>query len=448
MRPPCSWIVPTLLALTLIGCASSAELARRSRRSLAAGDPRQAYEMARRALDKDAENAEARAAYGAAATEIAIQYRTRIARIAPADTVAAAREALEFRAFRTEVDRYPVAIARDPEDLEVEARLATAAARILYRGAERSLDEGRPKEAYHRFRDSERFDPGYRDVARRVVDAHEQALTRVAILPFEDQANVAGLATALAGRIAAETGRRTGSPALFFTRIVDPEQVLEHVTVGQLRRMTRDDALRIGRRLRAERVVYGRYTALRVDNTTHDFTVPIYRRTVQHVTDGPDRVLWRESSVSVLARERRVALTMAFEVLDTRTGEVVAQHDEPREAFARVVWSDYRADGECKEYALGHEELEREAPDRVRDGRDRWKRVMGSWSLPDFLERARSERVRSGWSSERRRDFYTDTRQRPVFLAELPGVDDLVHIALREPEEPVIAVLRALDPED
>jgi len=130
MRPPCSWIFPALLALTVIGCASSAELARRSRRSLAAGDLRQAYETARRALDKDAENAEARAAFGAAATEMAIQYRTRIARIAPVDTVAAAREALEFRAFRAEVDRYPVAIAGDPDDLEVEARLGTAA----YRG--------------------------------------------------------------------------------------------------------------------------------------------------------------------------------------------------------------------------------------------------------------------------------------------------------------------------
>jgi hypothetical protein len=441
---------PLHLALALLavaGCASPAKLTERSHRALAEGDLRKAYETARRALEKDPSYADARTAFGEAATAIAIDHRTRIARTAEVDTVAAARAALEFRDFRAELARQPVVIAADPNDIELEAVLCAGAARIRYQEAEQSLRSGRPKEAYRRFVESEDFDPNYRDVRRRVPETLERALTEVAILPFENQTGVRDLSPAIAEQMIRESDRGTGSPALFFTRVVDLESVLENTSVAEMMRMTRDDAIGIGRRLDADRVVYGRLTGLQVDNSTYDFTVPVFHKQIDKVADGPDRVRWIESRVEVRARERHVRVVMQYEVIDTHNGDVLAAREVPRETFARVAWSDYRAEGDCDDYAF--------VPDpgtpgreRARDSEDRWKKTMGSWSLPAFLERARKDPSRREWSREYRGEFAHDTRGRPVFLGTLPAVEDMVLLALHDAEEPVIRTLRELDPDD
>jgi hypothetical protein len=438
----------TMFVILLAGCAGPAKLAERSHAELARGDLRKAYETARRALEKDSSHPDARAAFGEAATALATDFRTRVGRLAQIDTVAAARVAIEFRDFRAEIAHQPVPIAIDPDDLETEAVLCEGAARVLYRSAEQSLTAERPKEAYRRFLESEDFDPGYADVGRRVPEALERALTRVAILPFENQTDVRDLSPELAERMVHESARRTGSPALFFTRVVDLETVFEGTTVAELHHMTRDRALAIGRRLDADRVVYGRFTGLRVDNDTYDFTVPVFRKQVDKVVDGPDRVRWIESSLQVLARERHVRVTMEYEVLDTHSGEIVATHEEPREAYARVVWTDYRAEGNCDAYRLIPDDPRAPERERGRGSQERWKQTMGSWSLPSFLEKARTGPARHEWSREYRGEFAADTRERPVYLAVLPGVDDLVFGALRAAEEPLIGTLRELDPLD
>jgi hypothetical protein len=448
MRPRFLPYLPLVLLLLVSACAGPNKLAKQSRQALMQGDVRKAYEKARRGVEKDPENAAAREAYGAAATQIAVDYRERIERLAPGDTVGAARLAIEFRQFRSEVARYPVQVAVDPDDVRIEAALCEGAARMLYRDAERSLAARRPKEAYRRFQEAATFQPGYRDVHKRANAALERALTEVAILPFEDQIGVPGLSSEMAGRMQGEALRRTGSPALFFTRMVDPGDILESISLGEARRMTRDDALAIGRRLRADRVVCGRYTGLQVDNHTSDFTVPVYARHVDKGPDGETRERWTESSLDVLARQRVVRVMVAFEVLDTRSGQVLASHTVPREVFARVAWTSYRADGDCDRFTLAPPAAAQVPADRVKRSQERWKETMGSWTVPAFLERARQKPERRAWSRDYRTDFHGDTRQRPVWLAELPGVDDMVFVALRNSEEPVIAALRELDDQD
>ena len=439
-------LLPLLLALA--GCASPAKLAQQSHDALAQGDLRKAYEMARRALEKDPAHADARSAFGEAATRIAIDYRTRIGRLAPIDTIEAAREAIAFREFRAEVARQPVTIATDPADLEIEMVLCEGAARLRYRDAEHSLASGLPKEAYRRFLESEEFDPDYRDVDRRISAAFERALTRVAILPFENQTDVPDLSPRLAERMVLESERRSGSPSLFFTRVIDLQSVFEGTSVAQMHRMTREDALAIGQRLQADRVVYGRFTGLRVDNATHDFIVPLYRKEIVKVADGPEQERWTETMMSVRVRERHVRVVMAWEVVDVRSGDLLAAHEEPREAFARVAWTDYRPDGNSRAYQFMPDDPGDPGRRRGHDSAQRWKDAMGSWTLPAFLERVRSGPDRNTWSREYRGEFVGDTRGHPVFLAVLPEVEDLVFVALREAEEPVIGTLRELDPDD
>ena len=436
------------LLLALAGCASPAKLAERSHDALVQGDLRKAYEMARRALDKDPSHSDARSAFGAAATRIAIDYRTRIARLAPIDTIDAAREAIAFREFRAEVAQQPVAIATDPDDLEIELTLFEAAARLRYRDAEQSLASGHPKEAYRRFLESEEFDPEFGDLGRRIPATLERALTHVAILPFENQTDVPDLSPRMAERMVQESERRSGSPSLFFTRVIDLQRVFEGTSVAQMQRMTREDALAIGRRLRADRVVYGRYTGLRVDNATQDFIVPLYRKEIVKVADGPDQERWTETMMNVRVRERHIRVVMAWEVVDVHSGDLLAAHEEPREAFARVAWSDLRVDGDCDHYRFAPDDPGGPRRGQGQESAQRWKEAMGSWTLPAFLERIRSGPDRNTWSRQYRGEFVNDTRGHPVFLAVLPEVEDLVFVALHEAEEPVIGTLRDLDPED
>jgi len=449
MRPR-TWQFVSLIVLLVFaaGCAGPNKLAKQSQQALMHGDLRKAYEKARRGLEKDPGNTAARNAFGAAATQIATDYRERITRLAAGDTVDAARLAMEYHQFRSEVARYPVPVATDPRDVEVEAALCQGAARALYDDAEANLADRRPKEAYRQFHEAAGFDPGYRDVSKRVTETLSLALTDVAILPFEDQVGVNGLSAELADRMQHEVLRRCGSPALFFTRMVDGREVMEHVSMREAQRMTRDDALRVGRRVRADRVVTGRYTGLQVDNNTSDFTVSLYSKVTDKGADGQPRDRWVETPVDVLVRQRTVRLMMTFEVLDTRTGTVLSTQNVPREVYARVAWTSYRPEGDCDRFTLAPPEAAMIPADRVKRSQERWKDAMGSWSVSAFLGRAQAKPERRSWSRDYRPDFYNDTRQHPVWLAELPGVDDMVFVALRNAEEPVVSALRDLDGED
>jgi hypothetical protein len=139
---------------------------------------------------------------------------------------------------------------------------------------------------------------------------------------------------------------------------------------------------------------------------------------------------------------------MTWEVVDVRSGDLLAAHEEPRESFARVAWSDYRVDGECKDYRFAPDDPGSPRRERGHESAERWKEAMGSWTLPAFLERVRTGPDRNTWSRQYRGEFINDTRGYPVFLAAPPEVEDLVFVALHKAEEPVIGTLRELDSED
>ena len=78
-----------------------------------------------------------------------------------------------------------------------------------------------------------------------------------------------------------------------------------------------------------------------------------------------------------------------------------------------------------------------------------WQERVGSWKLADLLLKARDARGRSKWSRDYRREFHgTDSRNRPVWLGELPGEDDLAFVALDDAWRPVLSTLQELDGQD
>lgn len=440
-------LVPLLFAaLLLASCAGPEKLARQSDEALARGDVRKAYDRALRAIEKDPMNQPARDAYDAASRRVAADDDARVRALASADSLGAADLVLQARQFRLDVARHGVALDRTPQDDALEQAMLATAARTHYRRGREAMTAHRPKAAVDEYNACRRYDDGYADVATRVAAAFRAATARVALLPFADGVGVAGLSQETASLVQGELDRRASS--LRFTQLVAGDEVAKHVTVAQLRELSRTDAIALGRKLGADWVVVGHYKGLRSSNSERDLTVPLYHRIEGKDDKGATVVRWEESSLRVITRERDVTLAWDFDVLQVATGAVLAHREPPAHSVVRIAWSDFRPEKDCDRYALLPPDVRSAEPDRAKKLDAQWKDHLGSWPLKDLLEHSRDQRSRATWSSRYRGEFYGDTRQRPVWLGELPSEDDMAFVALHEAWKPVLAALTELDAKD
>jgi hypothetical protein len=433
-------------ALLVASCAGPAKLARQSDEALAKGDVRKAYDKALRAVEKDPMNAAARSAYDAASRRVAQDFKARVRALAAADSLGAADLALEFRGFRGSVAAHGSALAPDDAYESDEARLLGTAARTHYRYGRASLASKRPKEAWREFELCRRYD-GWADFERLQAKAFDAAVTRVAVFPFEDGIRVPGLSQEVAEQLDRELGRRGGE--MRFTMLVDPEKVTGTMTVAQANGMSREAAIALGRRIGADRIVVGRFGGMRSNNDLKDMTLPIYRRVETKDETGATVTRWDEATLRVVTREREVTVNWGFDVLDTRSGAVVEHREVPTNTAARVVWTDFKPVGDCDRYALLPPDVRTKDSARAKQVDGQWDERVGTWKLAELLKRAQNDRGRTRWSRDYRHEFRgVDSRRRPVWLAELPGEDDLAFVALDDAWKPVLATLRDLDAKD
>jgi hypothetical protein len=439
------WWSLSLIALLALSCASANKLSQRSERELAAGDLRGAYEHARAAVAKKPANPRARAAFSAAAERLVADHKTRVIAIAAADTVAAAQQVLELVDLRSEIARYGATLPVDMEFGRQETAIRLGAAHILYGRAERELAAKQPKVAWADFRGAAGFASGYRDVGRRIDEAHALALARVAILPMADQAGVPGISRALADRMYAEVAPHVQPDDFHFTQLVDPGQVYGRITVNELDALERGDAIRIGRRLGVDQVVTGRVYGLRAHTDTNNYRQTIFRKIVDRDTSGAKRERYVEQDFHAITREREVSLHYDVEVVGVGDEASLAAYSDGTAAYARVVFTDYQAQGNCSDYCLVPPGLKQTDPDRAEKLQAEWKSTFGNWTLPALLERARKDRSHTRYGSGDRSAFFGDCRERAVWLGELPSENDLAAIALDGVWQPVLGMLKELD---
>ncbi len=444
MRIARVWFL-SIIALLALSCASANKLSQRSERALAAGDLRGAYEQARAAVAKSPSNPRAKKAFATASSRLVEDRKTRITTIAGVDTVAAAQQVLALSELRGEIMRYGAVLPADTAFAHRETALRLGAAGILYSRAESELESGRPKLAWADFRAVGAYAPGYRDVGRRIDEAYTQALSRVAFLPLADQAGVPGISRALADRIYAEVSPHIRDDDLRFTQVMDPGEVYARITVAELDELDRDDAVRIGRRLGVDEVVTGRVYGLRSRTNSREYDGTLYRKIVDRDTSGEKRVRYVEQDFHAVEREREVTVHYDLELVDVDDETSLAVQSDAPTAYARVVFTDFQAQGDCGDYCLVPPQLaqsNRERADRIET---QWKSHFGSWTVPSLLERARKERTHRRYAGGDRAAFFSDCHARPVWLGELPGENDLAGIALDAIGRPVLGILRELD---
>src|SRR6202008_514828 len=111
------------------------------------------------------------------------EWQRRIRALAEVDSLGAAEQVLELAEFRQDPAHYATIPAGGEGPAEEQA-LRQMAVRVHYKRGLDAASTGRPKKACAEFAEADRFVSGYRDVAKRADRAFDQALTRVAVVPF------------------------------------------------------------------------------------------------------------------------------------------------------------------------------------------------------------------------------------------------------------------------
>lgn len=440
-------LIPVFLSLALVvGCAGTSKLTEKSEEKLAGGDARRAWQLATRALDKEPGNPRARAAATAAGASIVQEWQRRIRALAEVDSLGAAEQVLDLADFRQSAAHYATIPVGAEWPAEEQALRQTAARAHYQRGLEADKS-GRPKKACAEFGEADRFVSGYRDVAKRSDRAFGEALTRVAVVPFRARSSEARIGFQVARAWRDNLIQDFAPPAAQFTRILGGDAVERAMTVAQLDGVSRAEAIRLGRKAGAQRIVWGSIGDVKSSTRLDVFKDTVARRVVETDAQGRTSTRWVEVPIEVIARVRDVTVGVDYEVIATESEASLATRHVDRSTMARVVWTSYRPEGDPASYSLVSETVRASDPNRVRDVETRWRSVCGSaTTLAQVLEARRSAGSSGRYAREALPRFMAGAAF--VFLEDLPPAEDLALTALSQGYSPLRDDLLRLDPID
>jgi len=438
-------VLIVLAALSGFGCAGPAKLTEKSETKLAEGDMWQAWRLATRALDKAPGNARAREAAAAAASMISQDWQRRITALAAVDSMDAAEQVLNYVQFRAEAANYTAVTVGEPW-ISVENSLRQWAAGEGYADGIAAMKSGRPKKAYSRFSDAMRFVSNYRDVATRADAALEQAQTQVAIVPLRTSTGNRQMSRDVAAAWNGALVEKLAG-AETFTHILPAEDVEKELRLSDLGRTSRADAIRIGKKAGADRVVWGSIGTVQAKTGVQFYTHNVWHQVPGRDEAGRTVMRWVEIPFPVVARTRTVQADLAYEVISTRGGTTLARESCPRTLEARAVWTAFVPDGAADTYMLVSEEIRRSDPDRAAQMEAEWANVVGaSTTLSQVID---ARRACASRPLEHAAVLSRYAAGAPfVIIEDLPSTEELAQASLCSAWQSVHKSLLALDEVD
>lgn len=440
------WL-PFLVAVVLVaGCAGSSKLSQKSEEKLASGDAWKAWQLATRALDKEPGNPRAQSAATAAGTAIVQDWQRKIRDLAQLDSLSAAEEVLKLAEFRLNAAHYAT-VPVGAEWPSEESALRRAAARVHYQAGQEAAATKRPKKACIEYSEAARFVNDYRDVGRRIDRTLADATTRVAVAPFRTGTDDPAFGAQVAQAWQDQLAEQMEPPTAQFTKVLGGDTFRRSMTLSELEDLSRGDAIRMGRRLGAQRVVWGTIGRVKSSTQFHLFRDTVCRRVVDRDKDGHEITRWVDVPIEVVSRTRDVTAGVDYEVIETAGGASLLHRHVDRAGSARVVWTSYQPEGDPGSYSLVSDEMRSSNPDRARDVEKRWAAVCGSAvTLAQVLQ----ERKRSGSSGPSSKEVLSRfaTGAAFVFLQDLPPAEDLALAALQNGSGPLRDDLLKMDPVD
>ena len=424
---------PLVVALALVcGCASTAKLTQKSEEKLANGDHWKAWQLATRALDREPGNPAARNAATAAGNSICEEWIRKIHASAAVDSLDAAEQVLQFVDFRAGAARYATltTAAGWPDE---ERALRRSAAQTWYARGMAANASKRPKQAFTAFHQSERFVSPYRDAAKLADRAFEKALTRVAVLPFRSYGRDVPSGADVADTWRADLTQGLAAANAAFTRVMGGSDIESAMTVSQLGDLSRDDAVKLGRKAGAQRVVWGSIGGVKTSTRLEFFKDAVCRRVTEKDRDGHDVTRWVDVPIEVVARVRDVTVGMDYELLSTKDGSSVMKRHLDRSTEARVVWTSYEPVADVESYALVSETVRSANPARAKEVETRWKAVCGDGTTIAQVLQARLASDKGDSDGRYRKEsalprFVAGAAF--LFMQELPPTEDLAYAAI------------------
>ncbi len=426
-----------------LSCAGPSKLAQQSEKAYGQGELEKAYQKAARALRKDPENQRARAAMTQVSTRLVDERQVEIRGLAARDTVAAAKRSLELDRFRDELASYHIVLPPDPAFDRDEVAIRLGAAGIVYGQAVEDLEGGAPKRAYDEFQTAQAFQPRYRDVARRIQEAYDGAMPRVAFFPFANETDLEALSKGFADRAYTELLRRVSSSDFRFTELLPRERVYQAVPIGMMDHVSARQAARIGRGLGVDRVIVGRFYGMRSNTNMGAFVQTVYHKTVDKDETGAVRERYVERTIPVLTRDRELSVGYEYSVVNVQDGNAITGNTGTLRAAAHAIYTLNAFDGEGDDYCLVPPDVRSKDPERAKRVESDWGDRCGDWKLSDFV--ARSRKHASGYESRYQDGWVLAANGRAVFLGELPPEGEMVKLAFGQVWEPLAHTLRDLD---
>jgi len=427
-----------------LSCAGPNKLAQQSEKAYGQGELEKAYQKAARALRKDPENRRARAAMTQAAAKLMDEREVEIRGLAARDTVASARRSLALDKFRDELTAYRILLPPDPDFDKHEAAIRLGAAGIVYGQARDALEVGAPKRAFDGFQQAQEFHPRYRDVGRRIQEAYDEALPRVAFFPFANETDLAVLSKGFSDRAYTELLRRVTSSDFRFTELAPRERVYQAVPIALMDHISPRQAARIGRELGVDRVIVGRFYGMRSNTNTGNFTQTVYQKTVDKDEKGATRERYVEHAIDVLTRDRELSVGYEYSVVDVEDGNAITGNSGTLRAAAHAIYTSSPVGGDDDDYCLVPPDIKKQDPDRAKRIESGWADHCGDWKLTDLIARSRKERGR-GYESRYEDDWVLRSDSRAVFLGDVPSEGELAKLAFGQVWEPLARTLRDLD---
>jgi hypothetical protein len=282
-------------------------------------------------------------------------------------------------------------------------------------------------------------------VDQKLQQALDEALPRVALLPFANETDLAALSKGFADRAHAELARRIVTQGFRFTALLPRERVYEVVPVAGQSRMSRREAARIGRALGADRVVIGRFYGMRSNTNTGNFTQTVYRKYADKDEKGFSRDRYREHTIDILTRYRELSVSYEYQVIDVEGGSSIVGNSGTLRAAAHAIFTSGPLDGDDDDYCLVSPELEKSDPDRAKRIYSEWKERCGDWKLAELIVRSQKERSRSRYESRYRDDWTLGSDGCAMFLGDVPPEGELVKMAFGQVWEPMARTLKEVD---
>lgn len=431
-------------ALSALSCAGPNKLAQQSEKAYGEGDLEKAYQKAARALRKEPENRRARTAMTQAASRLRDEREAEIRGMAAQDTIAAAKRCLAMDSFRAELLEYRVVLDPHPDFDRDEAQIRAGAAGQIYRQAVDDLESGSPKRAYDEFQTAKQFQPRYQDVARRIDQAYDEALPRVAFLPFTNETDLPELSKEFSDRAYAEIARRIVNNGFRFTALAPRERVYQSVPMAAMDHIGPRKAARIGRDLGVDRVIVGRFYGLRTKTNLSAYPQVIFYKTVEKDDKGVSQDRYAERTMIVLNRDRDLTVGYEYSIVDVQDGAAIAGNTGTLHAAAHAILASATVGGgDPDNYYLVSPDIEQRDPDRAKHMRAEWRERCGDWKLSEII--ARSRRESHGYESRYQDDWVLRSDGVAVFLGELPSESELVKYAYGQVWEPLARTLKDVD---